>query len=220
MDPYKDLGVHRKASREEIKRAYREKARKLHPDTGGNGDDDFSRIALAWRVLGDDDMRDHFDATGEIFDPNSRNPRTVAMGEICKIFNTVIRQTSDPANIKYMPIIEKITNAINQEIENCEKRVSEFDHFIESLQDVQGRIEVVDPEIPNVLRSTLETQITEIERQRRSFKRDLDIWTNAKELIKAFRFVRAAKPGSSVSYTFIQRPGSVFSDVFNSSTTS
>jgi molecular chaperone DnaJ len=67
-DFYEILGVSRTASTEEIKKAYRRRARELHPDANP-GDaqalDDFKRLAHAYEVLSDDDQRARYDRFGE-----------------------------------------------------------------------------------------------------------------------------------------------------------
>jgi len=63
-DLYVTLGVQRGASQDEIKRAYRQKARELHPDAGGDAEQ-FKAVAHAYRVLSDPDSRQRYDRFGD-----------------------------------------------------------------------------------------------------------------------------------------------------------
>ena len=63
MNLYKIMGVKKSATRDQIKNAYRDKARKLHPDKGG-ANKDFAIIARAYGVLSDPERRDWYDKTG------------------------------------------------------------------------------------------------------------------------------------------------------------
>mgnify|MGYP002853028526 CR=1 FL=1 len=62
-DYYKTLGVRKNATLSEIKRAYREKAKLLHPDLSGDSThrDEFEQIVKAYRVLSDARQRTIFD---------------------------------------------------------------------------------------------------------------------------------------------------------------
>ncbi|HEX8752302.1 MAG TPA: DnaJ domain-containing protein, partial [Solirubrobacterales bacterium] len=64
---YKTLGVSKKASDEEIKKAYRKLARKYHPDRNPDdpqAEEKFKEISAAYDVLGDPEKRKEYDAGG------------------------------------------------------------------------------------------------------------------------------------------------------------
>ncbi|HSJ46590.1 MAG TPA: J domain-containing protein [Euzebyales bacterium] len=63
-DLYEILGVPQDADQETIKRAYRRKARQLHPDAGGN-EDGFKELTTAYEVLRNPDTRANYDRFGD-----------------------------------------------------------------------------------------------------------------------------------------------------------
>jgi DnaJ homolog subfamily A member 2 len=61
---YEILGVDKKASMDEIKKAYRKKAIKMHPDKGGD-QEEFQKLQQAYDTLFDKDKREVYDKYGE-----------------------------------------------------------------------------------------------------------------------------------------------------------
>lgn len=63
-DYYKVLGVDKKASKDDIKKAFRTLAHKYHPDKQGGDEKKFKEISEAYAVLSDDKKRAQYDAYG------------------------------------------------------------------------------------------------------------------------------------------------------------
>ena len=61
---YDLIGVPKSATEQEIKKAYRKKALKEHPDKGGDPDK-FKEITAAYEVLSDREKREIYDRHGE-----------------------------------------------------------------------------------------------------------------------------------------------------------
>jgi curved DNA-binding protein CbpA len=61
---YETLGIEKDASQDQIKKAYRKKARENHSDRGGD-DETMSEINVAYETLSDPERRGNYDKTGQ-----------------------------------------------------------------------------------------------------------------------------------------------------------
>ncbi len=81
-DYYAILGVSRDASVEEIKKAYRRRARETHPDVAGHeeAEDSFKQVNEAYDVLSDPQRRATYDRYG------TTDPRAAGFGDLGDVF--------------------------------------------------------------------------------------------------------------------------------------
>lgn len=66
-DYYTILGIDKKASKDDIKKAFRKLAHKYHPDKKGGDEAKFKEASEAYAVLSDDKKRAEYDAYGRVF---------------------------------------------------------------------------------------------------------------------------------------------------------
>jgi len=66
-DYYQILGLDKKASKEEIKKAFRKLAHKYHPDKKGGDEKRFKEASEAYQILSDDKKRAEYDTYGQAF---------------------------------------------------------------------------------------------------------------------------------------------------------
>jgi DnaJ-class molecular chaperone len=77
VDPYSVLGVEKTASQDEVQKAYRQLAKKLHPDLNPDdkkAEERFKEVSAAYDIIGDADKRARFDR-GEIDATGAERPQ-------------------------------------------------------------------------------------------------------------------------------------------------
>jgi curved DNA-binding protein CbpA len=112
---YKILDVDENASKEVIKKAYRDKAKKVHPDKGGNALE-MAALARAYNILSDDSKRKVYDSTGqETIKPFDEEVRTLILEAANNAFasdaKNILNFTKDFIINKRSEIKNKINNA-------------------------------------------------------------------------------------------------------------
>lgn len=134
-DLYEVLGVKRTASRKDIHKAYRRKAKAAHPDAGGSVEA-FNELVVAYGVLSDTKRRTKYDETGEIDPPRPDNFDGGAIEIIAEKLGLVIHAEHDLASMDIGALIDK---AIRDDIAARKASVAHQKRAAERLTKLRAR---------------------------------------------------------------------------------
>lgn len=133
MNLYDDLGVPPDATAETIKRAYKRKAQKAHPDRGGKAEA-FHAIQRAYDVLGDEQRRARYDSTGDTGTPPD------PLGHARKAVGEMFIRCLDSSNIDYTDLIAAVRAKIDQDIFNTNSISSKLRQIIRKREQALKRL--------------------------------------------------------------------------------
>lgn len=117
---YDTLEVSPLCNKEEIKRAYKKKVKKVHPDKGGNPEE-FKEVVRAYMILSDSESRYKYDSTGEEEKPNERKKIDIDKQAetflIRTIFDIVDRNGDNLVNINIQKALLEVFKSVRHEID-------------------------------------------------------------------------------------------------------
>lgn len=209
LDPYAELGIPRTASQADVKRAYRRKAKKAHPDGGGNADE-FTRLGRALAVLDDPERRKKFDETGHADEGRPDNKRAAAIQLIDRFIADAINvfiQTGlvhdDPRRRDLLAEFREVTNS---EISNADVNRARGKKALAFVKDIRRRFLGDDPARP--IERGLDHRIADIEAQLAGISEAMEIRNIALGIAGKYRYEQ--DPSTSTfkgGYVFIDRIG-------------
>lgn len=170
MDLYEILGVSRAARADEIKAAFRRRAKSAHPDISGGDRETFEQLQDAYAVLSDPTARAHYDATGEILGRDADNAHVPALACLTAAFGAVIndiaKRRADP---KKSDVIDLMRRHIAPETKQRadERTVAERNRPL--WNDLRDRFTAEDGK-PNVLAAIVNARIAAIDRVARDYE--------------------------------------------------
>lgn len=136
IDLYQLLGIKRGATRAEIRKAYRRKAKNSHPD-GGGSTEAFSALATAYDVLSDDSRRERYDSTGEINPARPDNLDGSAIEVIAQKLGMIIHAEQELTSLDIGAVIEQ---TIRDDIVLRQSNIANQKRAIERAAKLRARV--------------------------------------------------------------------------------
>lgn len=150
MSLYEDLGVAKDATQEIIKKAFRKKALKVHPDVNHSEDSgkEFRSISIAYRILSDEEKRRRYD-NGEnpdmIDKDNSSMHEQEVLSMILGLFTQIVEFIPDVDNNDIFIIMRRYIqdnqNKISSEKEKYRNQIKKYEKTIKRIKK-KGKHEV------------------------------------------------------------------------------
>lgn len=122
MNPYKVLGVKSTASSTEIKTAYYIRAKKDHPDVGGDAEN-FHKIKVAYDTLIDPVKRAIYDKEGIVQGDPESEKSMLAIRMLKQLFVNTLQKVN-PDEIAYFDIIGTMKGTIDTSIKNIKENIT------------------------------------------------------------------------------------------------
>jgi curved DNA-binding protein CbpA len=158
-DLYQFLGVPRDADQDTIHLAYRNLAKRMHPDVGGDPAT-FEQLRVAHELLMDDERRAHYDRTGEVLPADADNGLAHILTMVSGAFDEAVHgvlQAGD--DLTKVDLLQRMRKALVCRDTAIEKNRIEALSVASRLETMLGRFVSDDVAGPNHLETIVREKI-------------------------------------------------------------
>jgi curved DNA-binding protein CbpA len=195
-DLYRVLGVGRGAAQDDLRRAYRHKAKSSHPDSGGTVGA-FGEVATAYAVLSDPERRERYDLTGEIDPPRADTLDASAIEVIAQKLGLIIHAEQDVTSLDIGALIE---GAIREDMAQRRGNIAGHERAIQRTTKLRARIRRKAHGQDNMLVKVLDWHEVSAKDQIRKNEAAVASLKRALEILKDYSFAEELTPaGDDVS---------------------
>jgi len=177
---YDELELHKRCTSDEIKQKYRILAQIHHPDKGGD-EEKFKRIKLAYEILSDPKKREHYDSTGEHYDEAETNNE--ALSRLCEMVSHFTQQINPDGD----DLIARLKIEVYQAQHHTNNTIIESNNIIRKLDIISNKIRLK-KEGENLLKSFVETKISQAQLELVKHERSLLVFKKMLEILEDYHF--------------------------------
>lgn len=191
MELYAVLGLKRKASKKDIKKAYKKKARETHPDVSPDSKE-FVNINKAYSVLSDPVKKISYDKYGKEGDDSNEQAR----GLVISIVEEMVR-------IKLDKPIEFFRRKIDEMERNIKEGIKQKEREIVTIQKFMDRAISID----SFIMEHFNTRVDVLKDVIKGYTYELKVTGMAYDLLKHYEFKRIKKEDFDMIPTITFRTG-------------
>lgn len=191
-DLYAVLDVAKDAAKDLIRKAYRKKAKTMHPDAGGTPEK-FALVRLAHDILGDDERRKKYDATGDCSETTVDNSITSAWELLASAFQTALNEMNQRREDMFkVDIARRIEGVIKGKIEEIQRTKADAAKARATAEKMVGRFKLKQkrgqPPPVNYLDRLMRDKMAEIGRAIEQMDAQIATHERALEMAKSYEF--------------------------------
>lgn len=155
---YEVLGVKKEATLDDIKKSFKKKAQKLHPDKNKDNDSDenieeeFKQLQKAYHVLKDPTRRSNYDDTGEVVQQKSIEQEGWQC--VCQIYSSIL----DRSNFVPFDFVKDINHSIQASkmqtrgmLSSCNSDCKKIQNLIDNTEGSEHLLNILDQKMKAVL---------------------------------------------------------------------
>lgn len=205
-DPYETLGVSCEATPEEIRSAYRRKAKSAHPDKGG----DPKRMAVlsaAYAVLADPVRRQRYDDTGQTEDPRRKEGQQILNVLVNAFDHSITEVLGGGGRLSHADMCSVMRRHIDKLISNQREQIGTMRKIGDELQGAVDRF-VRDLEHgPNQLADLVRNRIDLAKTTIMQCEERIELYDKAKSMLAEYIYRREAESETQMSFRIVAGGG-------------
>lgn len=191
-DLYETLGINKNADTATVRKAYKKKAAKTHPDVPGGSKEKFGLIKLAADVLSDAKRREKYDATGNVDDEQDlgmTGTLQIVNSFLENILNGIEKRHMDPAKCD---IAGMMIAAMEEQIEKNEVTISQNKAVVAKAEKLLGRFSVKSGK--NYLEDMLKYKLKLLKENAANSEKICEELKKAYDIVKQFSYRKDEEP--------------------------
>ncbi len=187
MNPYETIGVDKKASQKEISKAFRDKAKGLHPDIGGNTKG-FQELSKAYGILKSPEIRKIYDETGDM-NGDGQNPLiNIAIQRVLMLIDDIISKSENIFQIDIIFLskkhIQKARPVLKQDIKSTTEQIETLRKLKTRFKFKKNKKSITDNIVNNMINDKIKIANSRIY----NLKKEIKIIEIALEIIDCYSF--------------------------------